>query len=234
MKFYAALILAVGLFASRAAAQDQPDKAFLPSIQTTGEAVIQATPDRAEIEIGIVTQAETSQAAATKNAAEVEAVLSALRRQLGDRAQIKTSGYTLSPNYRYPKEGGEPTITGYRATNSVHVTLDDLMQVGKAIDAASGAGANRINNLRFTLKDRESVEAQALTEAARNARKKAEALAAALNLRIIRTLTVAESGSVVPVRDMAFARAEAAATPIEPGSIDVRASVTLSVQIGPR
>jgi uncharacterized protein YggE len=45
-------------------------------------------------------------------------------------------------------------------------------------------------------------------------------------------LNVSESGPVaIPVRDVAFARAEAASTPIEPGTIEIRATVSLTVAI---
>jgi uncharacterized protein YggE len=228
------ICLTIFLFVLPLAAQDVNAK-LPPSIQTSGEAVITAKPDRAQIDIGVTTQADTSQTAASKNATQLEAVLSQLRRVLGPGADIKTISYSLSPNYRYPTGGGEPTITGYTATNIVRVTLDDLTQVGKVIDAATSSGANRIQSLQFTLKNKEAVEAQALSEAAVSARKKAETLAAALGLRIVRILSVTESSPVVvPVRSVAFARAEAASTPIESGTIEVRASVSLTVEISPR
>jgi uncharacterized protein YggE len=228
------ICLTIFLFVLPLAAQDVNAK-LPPSIQTSGEAVITAKPDRAQIDIGVTTQADTSQTAASKNATQLEAVLSQLRRVLGPGADIKTISYSLSPNYRYPTGGGEPTITGYTATNIVRVTLDDLTQVGKVIDAATSSGANRIQSLQFTLKNKEAVEAQALSEAAVSARKKAETLAAALGLHIVRILYVTESSPVVvPVRSVAFARAEAASTPIESGTIEVRASVSLTVEISPR
>ena len=204
-----------------------------PSIRTTGEAIVTAAPDRARIDVGVVSQASESQAAVTQNAQKLEATLTRLRTLLGAGADIKTVSYTLSPNYRYPQGGGEPTITGYTATNIVRITVDDLTLVGKVIDTATQAGANRIQQLQFTVKDEKPLEAQALRQAAVNARQKSEALAAALGVRMGRILTVTESSPVViPVRDVAFARAEtAAATPIEPGMIEVRATVTLTVEI---
>ncbi len=203
-----------------------------PSIRTTGEAEVIVQPDRALIDIGVVTQANTSQAAVEQNAKKVEAVLAQLRQLLGAKADIKTISYTVTPQYKYPKEGGERSITGYTATNIVRVTIDDLTQAGKAIDAATQAGANRIQSLRFTLKDERTVQEQALREAALDARKKADALAAALDLRITRVLSVNESSPVVrPVRSVAFAREDAATTPIEPGTIEIRATVELTVEV---
>ena len=63
----------------------------------------------------------------------------------------------------------------------------------------------------------------------------AESIAAALNLRIVRVLSVSESSPVVvPVHGVAYARAESASTPIEPGTLEVRANVSLVVEIAPR
>lgn len=223
---FAAMLLIV----NNAAGQD--NDRLPPSIRTSGEAIVTASPDRAQIDIGVTTQANTSQAAASENAKKLETTLARLRQLLGANTDIKTTSYTLTPNYRYPREGGEPSITGYTATNIVRVTIDDLNQVGKAIDAATQAGANRIHSLRFTLKDERGIQAQALREAAANARRKADALAGAMNLTIIRVLSIVESSpSVFPVHDVAFARTEAAQTPILPGNIEVRATVTLTVEV---
>jgi len=217
---------------AQVAAQNSIDK-LPPSIRTGGEAVVTAKPDRAQIDIGVVTQAATSQAAVAQNAQKLEATLARLRQLLGNNADIKTISYNVSPTYRYPKEGGEPTITGYTAQNIVRITLDDLTKVGNVIDTATQSGANRVQNLQFTLKDEATVQAQALRLAAVQARAKAQALASALGLQIRRVLSVVESGSpIIPVRDVAYARvSEASQTPIEPGTIEVRASVSYTVEV---
>ena len=221
------------LFTIHIAAQERIEK-LPPYIQTSGEAKVTTQPDRAQIDLGVVTQANSSQLAAEENARKVETTLTRLRALVATGANVKTISYVLQPNYRYPKEGGEPEITGYTATNIVRVTLDDLTRVGNVIDAATQAGANRIQNLQFMLRNEDAVQAQALREAAAKARNKADSLASALGLKVVRVLSVAETGPItIPVRDIAFARAESSATPIEPGTIEVRATVTLRVEIGP-
>lgn len=226
--FVIALLLTTSAFSQEAAPK------LPPSINTTGEATVSIAPDRARIDIGVVTQADTSQQAAADNAQKLDATLSRLRALLGTGADIKTVSYSINPNYRYPQGGGEPTITGYTATNVVRVTLDDLTKVGSVIDTATQAGANRIQSLQFTVKDESAVQAQALREAAQKARQKADTLASALGVRVVRILTVSESGPVaIPFRDVAFARADTASTPIEPGTIEARASVSLTVEIAP-
>src|SRR6185436_13862784 len=215
-----------------ALAQDPADKVTQPSIRVTGDSTVTVKPDQAEISIGVVTQAPAAQTAAAQNAQKQDAVIAELKKLLGAGADIKTISYSLSPNYRYPKEGGQPTINGYIATNIVQVKTSDLAQVGKVIDLATGSGANTIQSLRFILKDDAGARAQALREASIKARSKAEAIASSLGLKILRVLRV-EEGGLSPRPIMEFAndslqavRANAATTPVESGSIDVRASVT--------
>jgi uncharacterized protein YggE len=224
----------VALFSAGGSAQAPSERPAPPLIRVTAEATVTAQPDQARIDIGVTTQAQTAQAAAAGAAQRLEMVLAKLRRALGAGAEIQTVSYSLNPDYRYPKEGGSPTITGYTATNILRVTLNDLSRIGRAIDAASQSGANRIHRLQFTLKDEQAAQSQALRAAAVKARAQAEALAQALGLKIKRVLSVVESGAgVQPImRDVALQRGEAAAsTPIEPGTIELRAEVTLTVEI---
>jgi uncharacterized protein YggE len=216
----------------------QQSASSVSSIRVTGDAVVTAKPDRARIDVGVVTQAPQSQDAAAQNARRVDGVLAALRKALGASADIKTISYSLNPNYQYQPNGREPKITGYTATNVVRVTLDDLAKIGNVIDGATQAGANQVQSIQFTLRDEQAVRGQALREAALKARAEADALAAALGLKINRIMSVEEAGPiVVPMRDVMFAaRAEAAAapTPIQAGTIEVTANVTLTVEVTAR
>ena len=229
-----AIVCALIVCAGEAVAQDSADKIVRPSIRVTGDSTVTVKPDQAEISIGVVTQASAAQAAAAQNAQKQDVVITELRKLLGAGADIKTISYSLSPNYRYPKEGGQPTITGYTATNIVQVKTPDLTQVGKVIDLATGSGANTIQSLRFTLKDELSARTRALQEASTKARAKSQAIASSLGLKIVRVLHVEEGGQVIglPVNGRAFAeKANVAQTPVEAGTIDVRATVTLTVEI---
>ena len=217
------------------ALSDQPP---VSSIRVTGDARVTAKPDRVQIDIGVTTRAAQSQDAATQNARQVDTVLTAVRKAAGPTAVLKTISYSLNPNYQYHPNGGEPTIDGYTALNVVQVTLDDLGKIGAVIDAAAQAGANDVRGIQFTLRDQDAVRAQALREAVLRARGEADVLAAALGLKVLRVLTVEEnSPRIVPVRVYGGATrvtaAAAPATPVEAGTLDVTADVTLSVEVGP-
>jgi uncharacterized protein YggE len=218
-------------------AQERDGGRERPSVRASGEAVVQVKPDIARIDFGVTSQAATAQQAAAQNAKNLDAVLAALRRIMGPKADVRTISYSLTPNYRYPREGGKPEITGYTANNVVQATTGELDTVGKLIDAATQAGANNIHRLHFSLRDEQAVRAQALAEAARKARANAEAIAAALGVKVVRIFTAqAGGGPVIPLQREMMARAAAMAeaappTPIESGTIEVRATVSLVLEI---
>ena len=122
-----------------------------------------------------------------------------------------------------------PTVVGYRADNSVQVTLADLTRVGPAIDAAISAGANRVLGLTFSLEDDSAMQLAAIRAATGQAAAKAEAIAEALGRELGSVIEAREGG--VSVRPVAAPRmaAEMAmdGAPVAPGEVSVSASVTL-------
>lgn len=240
------ILLAVASTAAASWAIAQPLPAPAPggpprpaTIRVTGRAQVSQAPDRVYIDLGVTTRARAPQAAAAQNAARLAAVIAALKRAAGPSAQLTTTEYSISPNYDYPRTGGTPTVVGYTASNVVRVRVDDLRRIGRVIDAATQAGSNNVQDIRFALHDEQASRAEALREAAVNARQDAQALAGALGLRVVRVLKVDEqSPAAVPppiypqIRQ--FAKAEVAPpTPVEAGSIEVNATVTLTVEVAP-
>ncbi len=208
----------------------EPARDTIPSILVHGEATVSAEPDEANVDIGIVSQASTSQAAADLNAKQANTVMQALRTLLPS-ANVKTVNFAVNPNYRYPKDGGAPTVLGYTANNTVRVVLDDISKLRRVIDAATQAGASNVNRLTFGLRDEKAVRSRALAEAAKQARAGAEALAASLKVKLGRLLRVEEGQPVIvaPAREIELGKAESADQgPILPGNIEVHANVKLT------
>jgi uncharacterized protein YggE len=205
----------------------------IPSILVHGEATVSADPDEANIDIGIVSQAPTSQASADLNAKQSNTVMQALRVLLPS-ANIKTVNFAVNPNYRYPKDGGAPTILGYTANNTVRVILDDISKLRQVIDAATQAGASNVNRLTFGLHDEKAVRARALAAAARQAHAGAEALAVSLKVKLGRLLHVEEGQPLIvsPAREIELGKAESTEQgPILPGNIEVHANVKLTFEL---
>jgi uncharacterized protein YggE len=231
-----ALVATLLLPISASFAQPLPERPRPPSITVNGEATIAAEPDQAQIDIGVITQARSAPEASKDNAERLARVLAEVKKLLGRGDEVKTSGYALTPNYRYP-QGGKPEIVGYTASNILRIKTAKLDEVGKMIDAAMQSGANNVNRLVFTLKDEEAARLDALRQATAKAKVKAEAIAASLGLKILKITSVTEGErSFQPIfRQAPMARAEALAaqtpTPVEPGTVDVRSTVSLTAEV---
>jgi uncharacterized protein YggE len=209
----------------------------LSSIRVTGVAVVTAKPDRALIDVGVLTQEKQSQNAAAQNAKQLDSIVTALHKLLGADADIKTINYALNPDYQYRPIGGKSSVSSYTALNVVRVTLDDLEKVGPVIDTATQAGANHVESVRYTVRDPQVLHSQAVREAALQARASADALAAALNLKITRIVTVEEAGEGLPPGPDASDLRDppgSAPGPVQSSSFVVAANVTLTVEVSSR
>ena len=219
----------IGIFAFAIAANAQITLTKR-TITTTGTATVAATPDKADVQLGVTTQAVTAQDASTQNAAQVSSVLNAIRGVLGANASIKTISYTLSAIYNNPPQGQTAVVVGYVATNIVDATMTDLTLVGKVIDAGIGAGANRVQGITFGLQNPDPVQQQALKAAAAAALTQAKTIASGLGVNVGNVLQASQGGSISSGTVLAGVAA-APTTPIEPGAIQVSASVTIQVEI---
>jgi uncharacterized protein YggE len=228
--------LALAALAAAAAAQQITVPPAVPYVRVHGDATISERPDRVQLDLGVISQAPTSEAAAELNARHSKTVIDTLH-QVMPASNIQTVNFSVNPNYQYPKDGSPPTILGYTANNTVRVQLDDLDLLRKMIDAVTRAGASNVNRVNFMLRDESKARAEALGKAADQARAGAAALALKLNVKLGRLLRVEEEQPVIvsPGREVELvssAKAGAGAnTPIEPGSIDVHASVSLTYEV---
>ncbi|SRR5579884_873103 len=201
------------------------------SVTATGNASVYVQPDQVIIDATVTTQGKTAQEAGTANATQTTAVLAALNMLLGSGANIQTINYTVSPNYNYPPSGA-PVLVGYSASNTVEVTLGNLSLAGPVIDTATQAGATTVSGLRFTLKNMEPAKLQALQQAATRAQSHAAAMASALGASVGAIVTLQEGAAVQPVVYPVMAAApEGTPTPVNPGLVEVSATVTLQAAL---
>lgn len=213
----------------------------IPVLSVSGSGEIDAEPDEASVRLGIEAENEAAAAAQREASTIATAILAALAEIGIEKEAIQTSALRLHPLYQQPAPrsaaGVEPRIIGYRASNEVTVELTDLDKVGPAIDAAIGAGANRVIGVDFGLQDDLEMRRQALAEAIREARQKAETMAQALGVPLGPVLEVQEGGVAVQPRyspGVAMMRAESVgspSTPVQPGKVTVRASVQVRYRL---
>jgi uncharacterized protein YggE len=202
-------------------------------IEVSGNGEIQAAPDLATLEIAIVTQAATADHAAGLNGALAEKVRDALTSKLAEKGKMWTGGYSLSPHYTEPHDG--PALSGYTAENSITVQTSELGLVGPLIDAAIGAGANRISSLQYSLRANSKARSEAIAKAARDAQTQASALAGALGVTLGPVIKASTESEIHPVYMARFPGGAAMAanveTPIAAGQVTVPATVSLTYSI---
>jgi len=209
-----------------------------PGLTVFGRGEVSATPDRAVVRLGAVAQAETAGAAQGQVDAAVRGILKGIRALGIPEDKMATVQLTLTPVYRDRSKGSagepqEPVIIGYRAGNIVRVTVDDLKILGQVVDAGLSAGANRVDGISFDLKDDGEQRRQALGLAARDAQSKAESIAGAMGVHLGRVRSVSEGGGniVRPRMDAVSAYAAREAVSIQPGQLQVEASLTVTYDI---
>ncbi len=200
------------------------DTAISDTVSTTGHGVVSVVPDEATVIAGVHTQAASASDALAQNGKRMNAVVAALKR--GGGTELQTQQVSL-----YPQTDGQGTVTGYSADNSVSAK-SAIAHAGSLIDAAVGAGANTVSGPTLDVSGRDKLYRDALKKAVADARAKAVALGEAGGFGVGPVSTVTESGSAP--QPVFAAQASAAAkdsTPIEPGSQDVSADVTIIFRI---
>ena len=166
------------------------------TVSATGQST--ATPDTATITAGVLSRAKNPTDAMQINSQKMEAVFSALKNAGIERKNITTSNLALNPNYAYNRETGRNTIDGYQTSNQVTIRSEDISKVGAMVEALVSVGVNQVNNIKFTLKDPEGAREEARLEAISKARNKAETIAKAAGVELIKIRRISEGYTSSP------------------------------------
>jgi uncharacterized protein YggE len=163
----------------------------------------------------------------------MERVLGALKRAGVEDRDVQTSNVNLNAEYRYP-ENQAPQLVGYTASNSVTIRFRDIRNSGKILDALVAQGANQINGPSLVVDKPETALDEARAKAIAVGRARAELYARSLGLRIVRVVSVNESGGYYappPPAPPMMARMEAAQTRIEPGEQKLQVSLNMTFEL---
>lgn len=207
------------------------DVSGIRTITSSGEGAIEAVPDVAYVNIGVITEGLELSKVQSENSEKMTKVIESLT-QLGiKKEEIKTTNYNVNPKYEWNKDTGKSTITGYTVSNILEVTINDISITGSVLDEVVTSGSNSINSVRFGLKNETDLYNQALELAVKDAKAKAEAMGKGLGIIYIQPLRVTElSNRSTPVYfDKGAAAMEAAKvnTPINKGELKVTARVSI-------
>ncbi len=227
--------LLVGILALGPVVHAHAQTASGPVVVTQGEASIKRAPDRAWLTVATETRDVQAERARSLSAEGMTALQGTLKKVgLPDDA-IRTTGYSLVPEMDW--KSGRGVVRGYVVRNQVEVRIDDLDRLSAVIDAATTSRATTlsITGPRFSLKDEASAQSEALRMAVGSAMARARAIAQGAgrtlgNITRIEDHNMGGSQPPHPVM-MRMSAADAAPTPIQPGELEIRATVTLTVEL---
>jgi uncharacterized protein YggE len=198
------------------------------AITATGNGSSTVVPDRASFTFGVSSNAATAAAALSASSDAADRVVAALQKAGVAKADLQTSDVSLSPR---TSENGDK-ILGYTASVSVAATVRKLASAGAVVDAAVGAGANQVSGPNLLVSDESSAYRAALKDAIADARAKAQTLASASGLTLGAVTSVTEGSAPTPVPLFGPKEAAGATPPVEPGTQEVDASVTMVFATG--
>jgi uncharacterized protein len=209
------------------------------TFDVTGESKITTVPDQAEVRMGISINEPTVKVAQDRTNQVMNQISAELDKLGITKQDIKTENYSLYPVFDY-QPGSSQKITGYSVNANLVVTIKDFSKLNQVIDMATGAGANQIGGITFSLSDdkKAEVEREARDEAITNAKKKAEELAQLAGMRLGKIVNVWESpmgkdmlyAAEAPMAMDARGAGGGAPTNVEPGSTSFQYTITLSYE----
>ncbi|MDB2439658.1 SIMPL domain-containing protein [Hellea sp.] len=205
----------------------------MAKIQVSATGTANMAPDMATVSAGVVTQGKTAREAMFGNATKMTRVYEELEAAGIEKKFIATSQLSLQPKYNYQNRQA-PKIEHYEARNTVSAKTHDLDTVGAMLDALVRAGVNNINGVQFSIKDSKSARDKAREDAIREAREKAESMAAAAGVKLGKLKSLSESGGNNNPRPVAFAmeaRSAGASTPVSGGQQAISVTVNMSYDI---
>jgi len=213
-------------------------------ISVTGEGEIYIKPDLGMVSFTVTNEAKTVDAAMTENTAKMNNVISAIKAQGVKEEDIKTTTFSISPRYEYPKDttypyysSGKRVLTGYDITQSVQVKIRDLTKAGTLISKATEAGANDVSDLSFVVDNEDEAKNAARDQAIEKAKAKAEQLASKLGVTLLKVVSFSENGYYPYYDNVSYKSAapmgagEAAIPQIQTGQNRITSTVTISYEI---
>ncbi|MEW5718964.1 MAG: SIMPL domain-containing protein [Chloroflexota bacterium] len=217
-----------GNISATSAQQTTTDSA---GIFVSGTGKVRLKPNIATASIGVdITAGNLAEATAQSNTRMNTLIEKLKALGIADK-DIQTTNYSITPITSQPRTGGTPTITGYRVSNQVSITVRKIDDTGKVLDAVVAAGANNIYGISFGVDDPTPYQQQARAAAIKDAQDKAAQLAKAANVTLGKVVSISEgSASPRPVLRSAVSApmaANAVEVPVETGELEINVSVDM-------
>ena len=226
---FAALMAA--LLAAMLSVLALPAQAAERLITVTGHGMVAVAPDTAMIRIGVTSQGKTANEASAANAKQMTKVINTIEQSGIAKKDIQTSQLSLQP--QYDSKNGANRLLGFQVTNRVTVRIRKIADLPSMLDKAISAGANEMSGIEFLVSGENKLLDQARADAIADAHRKAVLYAKAAGTKVGKVVAITEQGSSPPPRPFQTAlRASGGAVPVAPGEQMLRATVTVSYELG--
>jgi uncharacterized protein YggE len=173
------------------------------SVSGTGEAI--TVPDIATFSFSVTENAKTVKEAQDKSATKINTALNAIKKGGVAEKDIKTLSYNIAPHYDYTQLAcvngycppGKSVLNGYDVSQTIQVKVRDLTKAGELFGTIGSAGVQTVDGLAFSVDDIDSVKALARADAITKAKAKAEKIADALGVSLVRITSYSDSSNDV-------------------------------------
>ncbi len=240
--FFTVLFVFLGFFAFTKVFGPIPF--FVNSVTTTKESLftvdgkgeVSAVPDTAFLNFGVTKESQSVENAKNQVNTVINQITKDLKQIGVEEKNIKTTNFSVNPNYDYTFPGRE-RITGYTVSANMEVKVKPIEKANNAIDIATKDGANQVGGVQFVLDDQKQkdLENEARMMAIKEAKSKAQSIASAAGIRLGRIVDVKEGSSPRPIRyalPMAADLGQKAVeqTQLNPGENKITVTISLSYE----
>lgn len=204
----------------------------------SGEGKVSYVPDIALLTLGVEARAKTVAEAQGQAREAMNQVIAALKDKGVAERDIRTTSFSIQPQWEWVEWQKRQVLTGYIVSNQVAVKIRQVDRAGETIDAAAQAGGDlaRIGGISFTIDNPAPLYAQAREKAVKDAVAKAQQIAGAAEVKLGRPIYISESTVSIPVPTPVRLEMKAAApdimpTPVLLGELEVWVSVQMVYSI---
>jgi uncharacterized protein len=198
------------------------------TITVSASGKVTLVPDVARVNLGVTVTKPTVKAVREAGAKSMTDIIAALKGLGIADADIQTTNLSLYPQYG---NGSTPKIVGYQISEQVQVTVRDLDKAGDVVDAAAAKGATDVNGISFEIAEPAKAQNDARAAAVAAARASAQAMASAGNVTLGAVVSITDATPVSPIYygygPMKAGAMPDTATPVQPGTQDLSATVTV-------
>ena len=205
-----------------------------------GQSKIMIAPDIVEMSIGIESTNKIVSESVKTVSIDHEKLISILLNKGIQENEIKTTGYTINPQYKYTKDGSE--LTGYKVSHYSSFTYREIDKIGDLIDTISygpkSIGDNlRVNSINFSIENPKIFESKLRGNAITDAKNKANEIAQFANVILGNPVYISENSPInftkqIYESDIGIARMAAApSTEISSGQLTLSFNVNMGFSI---